>query len=118
MGEKVSFCKTSKELQNITARIVAEAAMKGDELALKVFRISGEHLGKGLSILIDILNPEMIVIGSVFTRSKELLEPYAIEIIRKEALFHSVNVCRIVSALLGDDLGDYAALSVASELTY
>jgi glucokinase len=116
MGEKVSFCKTSEELQGITAQIVAEAALLGDELALEIYRISGEYLGKGLSVLIDILNPEMIVIGSIFTRSRELLEPYAVEIIRKEALALSAHVCRIVPATLGEDLGDYAALSVAADL--
>jgi len=116
MGENVSFCKTKEELDNITAQIVAEAANNGDELALKIYRTSGEYLGKGLSILIDILNPEMIVIGSIFARSKDLLEPYALDIIREEALALSRNVCRIVPARLGEDLGDFAALSVAANL--
>mgnify|MGYP000912434193 FL=1 len=116
MGEKVSFCQSADELSNINAQLVAEAAMKGDELALNIYRISGEYLGKGLSVLIDILNPEMIVIGSIFARSKELLEPHAMKIIEKEALAHSRNVCRIVPAMLGEELGDFAALSVASNL--
>lgn len=116
MGEKVSFCKSTEDLNAITAQIVAEAAMDGDELAIQIYKISGHFLGKGLSVLIDILNPEMIVIGSIYARSKELLEPYAMEIIEKEALALSANVCRIVPAMLGEDLGDYAALSVASNL--
>jgi len=116
MGETVGFCKSNEELNNISAQIVAEAATKGDDLALSIYRTSGEYLGRGLSILIDILNPQVIVIGSIFSRSKELLEPYAMEIIRKEALSHSRNVCRIVPAVLGEDLGDYAALSVAADL--
>jgi len=116
MGESVSFCKSAEDLNGITAQVVAEAAMSGDELAIQIYRISGQFLGKGLSVLIDILNPEMIVIGSIFARSKQLLEPYAMEVIRKEALFHSAKVCYIVPARLGEDLGDYAALSVASNL--
>jgi glucokinase len=116
MGESVSFCKSAEGINSITAQVVAEAAMSGDELAIQIYRISGQYLGKGLSVLIDILNPEMIVIGSIFARSKQLLEPYAMEVIRKEALFHSARVCRIVPAELGEDLGDYAALSVASNL--
>ena len=115
MGETVGFCKSNGELNNITAQIIAEAAMNGDELALRIYRTSGEYLGKGLSILIDILNPQVIVIGSIYTRSKGLLEPFAMEIIKKEALSHSRNVCRIVPAVLGEDLGDYAALSVAAD---
>jgi len=116
MGENVSFCKSQTELNYITAQIVAESAMKGDELAKKIYRTSGEYLGRGLSVIIDILNPQMIVIGSIYTRSRELLEPFALEIIKKEALSHSRNVCSIVPAMLGEDLGDYAALSVATEL--
>jgi glucokinase len=115
MGETVGYCKSHDELNNITAQIIAEAAMNGDELALRIYRTSGEYLGRGLSILIDILNPQVIVIGSIFTRSKGLLEPFAMEIIKKEALSHSRNVCRIVPAVLGEDLGDYAALSVAAD---
>jgi glucokinase len=111
----VGYCKSYEELNNITAQIIAEAAMNGDELALRIYRTSGEYLGRGLSILIDILNPQVIVIGSIFTRSKGLLEPFAMEIIKKEALSHSRNVCRIVPAVLGEDLGDYAALSVAAD---
>jgi len=115
MGESVDFCKSNGDLNNITAQVIAAAAMNGDELALRIYRTSGEYLGKGLSILIDILNPQVIVIGSIFTRSSELLEPYAMDIIKKEALSHSRNVCRIVPAVLGEDLGDYAALSVAAD---
>jgi glucokinase len=118
MGESAGFCKSAEDLNGITAQIVAEAAMNGDELALQIYRLSGQFLGKGLSVLIDILNPEMIVIGSIFARSRHLLEPYAMEVIAKEALFHSASVCRIVPAKLGEDLGDYAALSVASNLLF
>jgi glucokinase len=118
MGESISFCKSAEDLNSINAQVVAEAAMHGDELALQIYRISGQFLGKGLSVLIDILNPEMIVIGSIFARSRQLLEPYAMEVIGKEALFHSSSVCRIVPARLGEDLGDYAALSVASNLLF
>ena len=118
MGESAGFCKSAEDLNSITAQIVAEAAMNGDELALQIYRLSGQFLGKGLSVLIDILNPEMIVIGSIFARSRHLLEPYAMEVIAKEALFHSASVCRIVPAKLGEDLGDYAALSVASNLLF
>lgn len=116
MGESVSFCKSKDSLNDISAQTVAEAASNGDSLALEIYRIAGEYLGKGLSVLIDILNPEVIVIGSIYARSKELLEPHAMKIIEKEALSHSRNVCRIVPAMLGEDLGDYAALSVGANL--
>jgi glucokinase len=82
-------------------------------LALEIYSICGQYLGRGLSILIDILNPEIIVIGSIFSRSKNLLWPEAEKIIEKESLSYSRDVCRVVSAGLGEKIGDYAALAVA-----
>ena len=97
----------------MTAKTIAEAAEKGDKTALEVYRTCGEKLGKGLSILIDLLNPERIVIGSIFTRSRDLLWEHAKKVIEKEALSVSAGVCEVVPATLGEQIGDYAALGVA-----
>ena len=97
----------------ITAKTVATAAEKGDKTALEVYRICGEKLGKGLSILIDLLNPERIVVGSIFVRSRDLIWEHAKKVIEKEALPVSARVCEVVPAALGEQIGDYAALGVA-----
>lgn len=68
----------------------------------------------GLSVIIDILNPEAIILGSVFQRCERLLRRRAEEIIQKEALAAAADVCKILPAKLGDSIGDYAALSVAA----
>ncbi len=112
-GKKISFIENENELQNITTKKLAEAAINGDETAIEVFKISGKYLGMGLSILIDIINPERIVIGSVFARNPQLFEASFQESIEKEALKPAVAVCEIVPAALGDQVGDYASLSVA-----
>ena len=91
----------------------ADAADKGDETAKEVYRICGEQLGKGLSVLIDILNPERIVIGSIFARSEDLLRDGMERVINKEVLPQSLKCCKIVSAALGEKIGDYAAVSAA-----
>lgn len=67
----------------------------------------------GLSILIDILNPERIVIGSIFARCGEYLAPSAKLIIDKEVLEAANKVCSIVPSSLGEAIGDYASLGVA-----
>lgn len=109
-----SYCiKENGKSAEITAKSVAQAARDGDETALKVYRICGEKLGEGLSILIDVLNPEVIVIGSVFARSRDLLWKHARKVITSEALTQSISVCRVVPAKLGDSIGDYAALAIA-----
>lgn len=113
MGIPVGYCSSSDSLESITARDVAVAATGGDPLAREIYRLSGEFLGKGLAVLIDILNPEMIVIGSIFERSGNLLRESMEMALEREVLPLSGKVCRIVPAVLGDSIGDYASLSVA-----
>ncbi len=100
---------------DVTGKDVVEWAKKGDPLALQVVEKSGRYLGMGLSILIDILNPEVIVIGSMGVRLGNLLFDPAREVINKEALPGAAAVCKIVPAKLGEKIGDYAALCVAIE---
>ncbi|HBH82347.1 MAG: sugar kinase [Bacteroidetes bacterium GWE2_41_25] len=114
MGEKVSFCKTIPELPNISAQSVAEAANRGDALAKKIFEECGTYLGKGLSVIIDILNPECIVLGSIFVRSAHLLLKPMEKAIAEESLPLARKVCRIVPAQLEEQIGDMASLSVAA----
>lgn len=106
---------TSIPRDDVTAKTVAQAANDGDRLAGAIYRRCGEKLGLGLSILIDILNPERIVIGSIFERSGHLLEKTMRETIEKEALSLSAKMCEIVPAQLGDSIGDFAAIGVAAD---
>ena len=98
---------------DVSARTVANAAMAGDATATEVYRISGERLGQGLAIIVDILNPERIVIGSVFARSGSLLVESMQRVLEKEALSCALECCKIVPAELGDAVGDYAAIAAA-----
>ena len=112
-GESTAFCKSRDELENITAKSIAECAKCGDADAIRVYDICAEKLGAGLSVLIDILNPEKIVIGSVFERSEELLRDKMERVIKAETLSYAGEVCEIVPAKLGDSIGDWAAIAVA-----
>lgn len=112
-GVEMSFCKDKTELNSITAKSVAEAAAAGDETAREIYGICGEQLGKGLAVIIDILNPEAIVIGSIYERSSALLKEKMQETLEREALSLSCGVCRILPAELGDSIGDFAALGIA-----
>lgn len=114
MGETVSYCASKDDLDKITAKLIAERAYEGNSDAKEVYRICGEKLGTGLSVLIDILNPEVIVIGSVFQRAESLLRDAMEKKIKEEALFYSREVCRVVPAVLTENIGDVAALSVAA----
>lgn len=113
VGEKVNFCTSLDKLGTLTAKTVADAAHNGDELAIDIYNICAEYLGRGLSLLIDILNPEVIIMGSIYGRAKSLLDERMLEVIHREAYIGSHEVCRIVPAGLGENIGDMAALSLA-----
>lgn len=115
-GKETAILQPGESLESITTARVGKAAASGDPLALEIWENTGKMLGKGLSVLIDLLNPQKIVIGSIFLRQEDLLRRPMEEVIQKEALSYNAAVCQVVPAGLGESLGDYAALSVAGNL--
>lgn len=111
-GKTPLFCPGREDLPRISAKSIAEAMEQGDALAAEIFDTVGEYLGRGVSLLVDILNPERIIIGSIYARQREALEKRMLEVVEAEALRASTRVCRILPASLGEQIGDYAAVSV------
>ncbi|MBZ0292987.1 MAG: ROK family protein [Anaerolineae bacterium] len=109
-GHPPSFCPTEADLSQITAERVAQSS---DPLADEIFDIVAQRLGQGLALLIDILNPERIIIGSIYLRQQARLEATMRAVLEREALSRAVDVCEILPAGLGESVGDYAALAVA-----
>lgn len=95
---------------------MASCAREGDKAAREVFEICGEKLGQGLAVIIDMLNPEKIIIGSVYARCRDLLEKPMRRILEKEALAASLASCEITVPELGESIGDMAAIAVAMEI--
>jgi glucokinase len=111
-GYVVGFCPTEEKITELDAKMVALAATNRDPVAIEIINISAEYLGRGLAVLIDILNPECIVIGSIYARNEMLFKPVAEKILKEEAIADSLKVCSIKPSMLGEALGDYAALCV------
>lgn len=109
----VAFCSTMEKVPGLDAKTVFLAAQSGDPVAGEIVQVSAHYLGMGLSILIDILNPECIVIGSIYARNEQLFKPLVEEVLLREAIPSARGVCQIKPAELGDSIGDYAALCVA-----
>ena len=101
--------------KDFSAKDIADAARAGDVTARKIFNKCGEMLGKGLSVLVDVLNPERIIIGSIYTRCTDLLEKAMRKTLTKESLSVSLRCCEVVPAKLNENIGDMAALAVAAE---
>lgn len=112
-NQPVGFCPSSEMIDELDTKAVALAAVAGDPVASEIIQISAEYLGMGLSVLIDILNPECIVIGSIYARNEMLFKPLIDKVMQREAIPSALDVCQVKPAELGDSIGDYAALCVA-----
>jgi len=104
---------TLKDKARSTAYEVFQAGINGDKLALEVFRQMGFYLGVSLSSLINILNPEVIVIGGGASAGWELFMPHLLETVRQRAFGSLSNRVKIVRGELGDDAGILGAARLA-----
>jgi glucokinase len=103
------------EKANLSAQEIYEAGVRGDELALEVFRRQGFYLGIMLAGLINVLNPEIIVIGGGASAGWDLFVPQAVAEIRERAYREPSEIVKIVRANLGDDAGILGAARLAFE---
>ncbi|HEM47614.1 MAG TPA: ROK family protein, partial [Alphaproteobacteria bacterium] len=100
------------DLSRITAETVYEGIVAGDAYARDVMRDTAKFLGSGLANLINILNPEMIVISGGVTRAGDhLLEPLRNEV-KRRAFRNAFEACRIVTSELGSMAGVIGAAYV------
>jgi glucokinase len=103
-------------VDNVTARDVGIAAQAGDAVARSILRRSGERLGQTLAMLIDVLNPQRIVLGGLAWRMGEPFMAPMRRVMEREALPQTLRACEVVPAALGEKIGDVAAMCVAMGL--
>jgi glucokinase len=97
------------DLRQITAQTVYQAAHDGDDLALEVVNDTAKFLGTGIANLLNIFNPEVVVVcGGVTLAGDHLFVPLRREVARR-AFKPAVNVCRIVPCELTGTAGVYGA---------
>jgi glucokinase len=95
-----------------TAEVV-KRALAGEEAAVNLIHEVGEWMGKGLAILVDLLNPDVIVIGTLGVVLGDLVLGPARAVVEREALPVTHRVCRIIPAELGSALMDVGCLMAA-----
>lgn len=97
-----------RELANggeITPFLVCEAAKQGDPVAIRIYTIMGEYIGFGLSSVVNLLNPEKIIIGGGVAESGDLLLNPIRETIKKRAMVVAGSAVEVVPAELGNSAG-------------
>ncbi|MBS1251424.1 MAG: Glucokinase [Anaerolineales bacterium] len=104
-------------IEGVTAKIVAQAATQGDELALKILRRAAFYIGVGLTNVIHIVEPERIAIGGGVSQAGALLFEPIRETVNDRLMSNVYEGVEIVPATLGDDVGLLGAVAlVLSEL--
>ncbi len=98
---------------NAPIRELVEAMVADDAHALQVAEEAGKWMGRGLSLLIDALNPQVIVFGSLGVALGERIFDPARKVIAQEALPQAAAACELVPSVLGKEVGDVAALMAA-----
>jgi glucokinase len=100
---------------NITAQVVAQAALEGDTLARRIWLETGEYLGIGIANVINILNPRMVVIGGGVAEAGDLLLEPVRKTVRERAMTQLANDAQIVRGVLGEQAGIIGAIHLALE---
>jgi glucokinase len=115
-GTKSSLLELARgEPENITAKTVSEAARGGDPLALELVSRAGSYLGVGMVNLINIFNPQMIIVGGGVSRMGDMLLDPAREVVRERAFRLPAEAVRIIISELGDDAGVLGAAAFVRE---
>jgi len=99
--------------QDISSAQVYQAAREGDTKARRAMQEMGRSLGIGIANLINIFNPEMVVIGGRVKEAWDLFIDATREEIRKRAFEYPAERTKIVPSVLGDDAGMVGAAAVA-----
>lgn len=99
------------QLDRITAETVYDAAKKGDSLANEIVRDTARYLGAGIATLLNVINPDTVVIAGGVTRAGDtLLSPLKAEV-RRRAFNPAVKAARIVLAELPGTAGVVGAVA-------
>ena len=93
-----------------SVRELVDAMLEDDAEALTIALAAGEALGRGMALLVDALNPQVIVLGALAVVLGERLLGPARRVLAKEALPQALAACEIGPAALAKGIGDVAAL--------
>jgi glucokinase len=106
----------SGEVDNVTGAVVGEAALAGDDLAVRLIAEAGLFLGRTLASLLSIFNPSVVIMGGGVSMLGDVLFTPVREAVKRHAMSDAFwRNCPIVPAALGDDAGLVGAGALAME---
>lgn len=111
-GGKSRLRKMVKRLEQITGETVTQAAFSGDPFAIKILREAGRYLGIGLAVVMNILNPEMIVLGGGVIKAGDYIWKPMMASAKREAWPAAFKACRVLKTALGAHAGNLGAAAL------
>ncbi|RKY39310.1 MAG: hypothetical protein DRP75_02555 [Candidatus Omnitrophota bacterium] len=113
-GKRSQILKLAKKkIENVNLRIIIQAAEENDALAKELIRRTGRSLGVRLAYLINLLDPELVIIGGGIEKAGEFLLSSIKETVRKWSFNHSLKKVKIVPAHLGEEVIAIGASNLA-----
>jgi N-acetylglucosamine repressor len=100
------------EIDKIEPQVVIDAANRGDQYAINILSVVGRNLGKGIATLIQLFNPEVIILGGKIAQAKQYITIPIIQSINTYSMTEIRGDTRIVSSMLGADTGILGMVSI------
>ena len=118
-GEKSLISElVNYDLNQISAEIVATAANQGDKLGLSIMEETGEYLGTGVANIINLFNPELVIVGGGVARAGDVIFEPLKKAVQKRAFSVSAKVAKIVPVSLGKDCTVIGAAALVLKETF
>ena len=111
----VLTAKAGGRLAAIDFKLFVEAAREQDPFAVREWQAYVERLAQGIGIIIMVLNPDMVVLGTIACQTGDFLMIPLKACLRRFAWGTALNACRIETSALGVNIGDLGAIAVAAE---
>lgn len=106
------------KLEKITGEIVSRAGWSGDELALEILRDTGHYLGIGIANLINLFNPELLILGGGVMQAGDLIFNPMRETLKERVFSMPAEAVKMVFAVLGNEAGMTGAAKIAMDFAY
>jgi glucokinase len=121
-GDTLLWTMVGNYPERVTAEMVFQAAEQNDAMAVQIVDEIASYLGIAVANLVNLFNPELIVLGGPVGQHSQVMLPMIVEEVRKRALAFPLSVAQIITSTLGEDASAIGAavlvLQQASELIF
>lgn len=114
VGSVEAFCSGGgiEQLHGQAAKLLFDQARQGDAKARKAVRAIGQDVGRAVAIMIDLFNPERVILGGIYPRTLDLLEEPIRLAAREDSLPRNWEDVTVLPSELGDRVGDFACMAI------